>query len=128
MAKEKNLFLMEAIWTRFFPICKEIQGLISSGALGQVHFVKADLSDTFDPEKLTLKHRIFNPDLAGGGLLDLGIYPITWVMQTLYVAQNGRKEKPTVTGSIVPFKPTGVDESATVVLTWKDGTFPLCHR
>lgn len=68
-----------------------------------------------------MKHRMFNPDLAGGSLLDLGVYSLTWVMQTVYDAQKKRGEKPSVTGSLVPVKETGVDEIAAIVLTWKDG-------
>src|SRR5215471_1345564 len=88
LAKEKKRFLLEAVWTRFFPISTQIRNLISSGELGQVHLVFADLSLVFDKEKFTLKHRIFNPDLAGGSLLDLGVYSLTWVMQTIYDAQK----------------------------------------
>ena len=84
--------------------------------------VLADLSVNFDKEKLTTKHRLYNPDLAGGSLLDLGLYSLTWVMQIIYDAQKSRGEKPNVTGSFVPVKETGVDETAAVILTWKDGT------
>ena len=84
--------------------------------------VFADFGAPQDKQKLGLKHRIYNPDLAGGSLLDMGLYSLTWVMQTIYHAQKGRGEKPSVvTGSLVPDKDTGVDEIATVVVSWKDG-------
>jgi predicted dehydrogenase len=121
LAKEKNRFLLEAVWTRFFPISTQIRNLISSGELGHIHLVFADLSFSINKEKVTMKHRMFNPDLAGGSLLDLGVYSLTWIMQTIYDAQKKRGEKPSVTGSLVPVKETGVDETAAVVLTWKDG-------
>ena len=121
LAKEKKRFLLEAVWTRFFPLSTQIRNLISSGELGHVHLVFADLSFIVDKEKFTMKHRMFNPDLAGGSLLDLGVYSLTWVMQTVYDAQKKRGEKPSVTGSLVPVKETGVDEIAAIVLTWKDG-------
>jgi predicted dehydrogenase len=121
LAKEKRLFLLEAVWTRFFPLSIEIRKLISSGALGRVMSVFADFGVNFSKEELGLKHRIYNPDLAGGSLLDMGLYSLTWVMQTIYDAQKGRGETPNVTGGLVPVKETGVDESACVVLTWNDG-------
>jgi predicted dehydrogenase len=123
LAKEKNRFLLEAVWTRFFPISIQIRELISTGTLGHIHLAFADLNTIVDKEKVTMKHRIYNPDLAGGSLLDLGPYSLTWIMQTIYDAQKNRGEKPQVTGSLVPVKETGVDETATVVLTWKDGIF-----
>jgi predicted dehydrogenase len=122
LAKEKNRFLLEAVWTRFFPLSKQVRHLISSGALGDVHMVFADLSVDMEKGVKGLKHRMYNPDLAGGSLLDLGTYSLTWVMQTIYDAQKDRGEKPTITGSLVPDPDTGVDETATVVLTWKDGS------
>ena len=125
LSKQKKRFLLEAVWTRFFPISNEIRTLISAGKLGDIHLVFADLSVSVD--KSDLKHRMFNPDLAGGSLLDLGVYSLTWVMQTVYDAYKNRSEKPSVTGSLVPVKETGVDEVATVVLTWKDGTFIRSH-
>jgi predicted dehydrogenase len=121
LAKEKKRFLLEAVWTRFFPISIQIRELISAGTLGHIHLAFADLSAIVDKEKVTVKHRMYNPDLAGGSLLDLGLYSLTWIMQTIYDAQKNRGEKPQVTGSLVPVKETGVDETATVVLTWKDG-------
>lgn len=74
---------MEAVWTRFFPISKEIQRLIhEEKVLGDIRRVYADLSMAFkrDPQS-----RLYNPDLGGGALLDLGIYPFTWyVAYTLF--------------------------------------------
>jgi predicted dehydrogenase len=123
LAKQKKRFLLEAVWTRFFPLSIQVRQAISSGKLGEVHLVFADLSNQVDKDKLTLEHRLYNPKLAGGSLLDLGVYSLTWVMQTIYDAQKKRGEKPVVTGSLVPEKTTGVDEMSTVVLTWKDGNY-----
>jgi predicted dehydrogenase len=121
LAQEKKRFLLEAVWTRFFPLSSLIRDTIATGKIGTIHFVFADTSFLGDKEGKGLQHREFNPDLAGGSLLDIGIYSITWVMQTIYDVQKKRLEKPTVTGSLVPVEETGVDEAATVVLTWKDG-------
>ncbi|MFL6658643.1 MAG: Gfo/Idh/MocA family protein [Massilia sp.] len=73
-AREKRLFLMEAMWTRFMPALAEVRRVIASGEIGPVHQVMADFgfTATRDPE-----HRVNNPDLGGGALLDLGIYPVS---------------------------------------------------
>lgn len=71
MAKEKKLFMMEAVWTRFFPLSMKVREIIESGKLGSVHRVIADLSFGEDVEKeWGTKHRMVNKDLAGGALLD----------------------------------------------------------
>lgn len=73
-AREKKLFLMEAVWTRFFPLSIQIRKMIEEGKLGAVHRVIADLSFGQDVENTWgadgAKHRMVNPDLAGGALLD----------------------------------------------------------
>jgi dihydrodiol dehydrogenase / D-xylose 1-dehydrogenase (NADP) len=123
LAKHKKLFLLEAVWTRFFPLSFQIRDLITSGKLGHVSMVFADFSDLLDKQKLGMKHRAYNRDLAGGSLLDTGLYSITWVMQTIYHAQKGRREAPQVSGSLILVPETGVDDTAIVVLTWKDCMF-----
>lgn len=70
-AKEKGLFLMEAVWTRYFPISREIRDVITSGGIGEVLRTVADTSFGDDVENVWgTKHRMVNPDLAGGCLLD----------------------------------------------------------
>jgi predicted dehydrogenase len=73
-ARAKNLFLMEAMWSRFMPALAEVQRIIASGEIGRVNQVTADFGFTaaFDPS-----HRLFNRELGGGALLDLGIYPLS---------------------------------------------------
>lgn len=70
-AKAKKLFLMEAVWTRYFPLSIQIRKMITDGAIGPVHRVIADLSfgDNVE-EKYGSDHRMVNMDLAGGALLD----------------------------------------------------------
>ncbi|KAF5362083.1 hypothetical protein D9756_002445 [Leucocoprinus leucothites] len=70
-AKEKNVFIMEAMWTRFLPISLEIKKIAESGNLGNPVVLHADLSGYFGIDKLPLTHRILDPKLGGGGLLDL---------------------------------------------------------
>lgn len=71
-ARKKNLFLMEAVWTRYFPLSVEIRNRIKNGDVGEVLRVVADTSfGDEDPEgKWGSEHRMVNKDLAGGALLD----------------------------------------------------------
>ena len=122
-AREKKVFLMEAVWTRYFPLSVKIRELVKSGAIGKVHRVTADLSFANANEDGSLKfaneHRMVNLDLAGGALLDLGIYSLTWVFQILYHCQEGaQKEKPKVLASIDKYESTGADEQTSVILHW----------
>ena len=73
LAQAKELFLMEGLWTRFLPSIIHLQELVTGGAIGEVKSVFANffLGRDFSPE-----HRLRNRALAGGALLDLGIYPI----------------------------------------------------
>ena len=74
-AKEKNLFLMEAVWTRFFPLTKAIVKTIESGALGPVYRVIVDMSFGENVEEAWgTTNRMVNLDLAGGALLDCMSY------------------------------------------------------
>ena len=121
LAREKGLFLMEAVWTRFFPITVAIQDFISSGRLGTVKRVYADLSFWNDVEKeFGTQHRMVNMDLAGGALLDLGIYSLTWVFLVLYHLQKEEKSRPQVKGAISKYARTGCDEMTTIVLDFPD--------
>ena len=115
-ARKKGLFLMEAVWTRYFPLSIYVRDLITSGKLGYVSRVFSDNSVNDDWDKT---HRMINPDLAGGALLDLGIYSLTWVFQTLYLTQPEDKRKPpSVVSSIKKSDKTGVDEMTTILLTF----------
>ena len=72
-SQEKGVFLMEAIWTRFLPSTRKILELINDGVIGEIEAIKADFGfrAAFKPEG-----RLFNPELAGGALLDIGLYPV----------------------------------------------------
>lgn len=73
-AAAAGVFVMEAMWTRFLPGIDVLRQLLADGTLGEITTVLADHGQYFDPDPV---HRLFNPDLAGGALLDLGIYPIS---------------------------------------------------
>lgn len=122
IAKAKGLFLMEAVWTRYFPLSIKIRELVVSGAIGKVHRVSADLSLAKAAENggLTFpdEHRLVNLDLAGGALLDLGIYSLTWVFQILYHTQQKPREAPKVLAAVEKYEKTGADEQTTILLQW----------
>ena len=78
--KETGCYLMEAMWTWFLPAILKAQQWIAEGRIGELRHIKADFGypQHFDP-----KGRMYNPDLAGGCLLDMGVYPIAlaWLIQ-----------------------------------------------
>jgi predicted dehydrogenase len=110
LAKEKNIFLMEALWTRFLPTITKTLELIASGVIGDIIQVKSDfgVKAPYDPDK-----RLFNKELGGGSLLDIGIYPVFIALLLL-----GEPDKISAEAKIGK---TGVDESFSAVLKYKNG-------
>ena len=84
-AHELNLPLLEAIWTRFLPHIQQVREILKSGVLGNIHTVIADHGQ-FLPEEIA--PRLWRPELGGGALLDLGIYPITLAHLVLGAPQS----------------------------------------
>jgi predicted dehydrogenase len=80
VAREEKLFAMEAMWTRFLPHVAQIRGWLAEGVLGEIVTVTADHGQWFaeDPD-----FRLFAPELGGGALLDLGIYPVSFASMIL---------------------------------------------
>lgn len=110
LAKSKKLFVMEAFWTRFLPHIRKIKELVDSGAIGEIVQLIADhgVYFPFDPQ-----HRLYAPELAGGALLDLGVYPISFVQFLL-----GNPTRILATGSA---SPTGVDSNDAVIFEHDNG-------
>jgi predicted dehydrogenase len=79
-ARAEGLFLMEAMWTRFLPHIAEIRRLVAEGVLGDIVSVSADHGQWFakNPD-----FRLFAPELGGGALLDLGVYPVSFASMIL---------------------------------------------
>lgn len=109
-AREKGVFLMEALWSRFMPCIVKAKELADSGAIGTVTGLRADFGfrAPFDPEK-----RLFNKALGGGSLLDIGIYPL--FLSYLLLG------KPTTVKAAAVFGQTGIDEQCGMVLTYANG-------
>lgn len=114
-AKEKGVFITEAIWTRYMPSRKIITDIIESGELGDVHMLSANLG-----YRLIDKERLTNPELAGGALLDVGVYPLNFASMFL------GNDIENITSSCVKFD-TGVDGQAGMILTYKDGRMATLH-
>ena len=79
-ARDAGLFLMEAMWARFVPQMVEVRRLLAEGALGEVVTVIADHGQWFAEDR---EFRLFAPELGGGALLDLGIYPVSFASMVL---------------------------------------------
>ena len=79
LAAEKNLFLMEAMWTRFNPATVKVRELLADGVIGEVIGLKASFCIKMPFCRKTFPwNRMYNPRLAGGALLDLGVYPLAY--------------------------------------------------
>ena len=109
-AREKNVFLMEAMWMRLNPAVRKIVELIEEGVIGWVSSIHADfgLHGPFPPE-----HRLRDPKLGGGALLDLGVYPINFAHVILGA--------PASVQAWAHLTPEGVDETTGILLGWQPG-------
>ncbi len=109
-AREKRLFLMEAMWTRFRPAIRKAVSLVDSGAIGTPELLQIGVGwgSAFDPES-----RLFNKELGGGILLDGGIYPLSLASHFL--------GEPEQVATLAHMAPTGVDDQAGVVLQYASG-------
>jgi predicted dehydrogenase len=114
LARQRQLFCMEAMWMRFMPLMQKVRELIRSGAIGEVRMLTADFGypTEFDPE-----NRFFNPKLGGGALLDRGVYPLSLAFDLF--------GEPTQVSSQATIGPTGVDEQSAMVLNFAGGKLAL---
>ncbi|KAF9269084.1 NAD(P)-binding protein [Marasmius fiardii PR-910] len=120
-AKEHNVFFMEALWTRFHPLALEVKKISESGVLGNPIVVNADLSGDFDIHNIPTTHRILDPNLGGGAILDLGPYPLIWAIITLFEHPSNNFAIPSsITGSILKTPITGVDANTTFTLNFSE--------
>ena len=115
LAREKKLFLMEAMWSRFLPAVQEARRIIAGGEIGVVRQVQADIGFVahFPPE-----HRMFNPELGGGALLDVGIYPLS--MAAFFLGPVSQLQ------ALAELGATGVDEQVVFSLLHAGGGTASC--
>jgi predicted dehydrogenase len=119
LAREKNLFLMEAMWTAFLPVTRAVLELVRSQKLGQIRSVEGSFSISVSEEEA---ERLYNPALGGGALLDLGIYPLSYAQMIMGSGYSGFSSK-------MKFTSKGVDESTEVKLSYPSGSVAelSCH-
>jgi predicted dehydrogenase len=109
-AKQNNTFLMEAFWTMFQPSFHKAMEIVKSGELGKLKVVRSDFAFNapFDENK-----RLYNVNLGGGSLLDIGIYPVFAALTSL--------GKPDSIKTLADFASTGSEESISMIFKYKDG-------
>ncbi|MCS6869851.1 MAG: Gfo/Idh/MocA family oxidoreductase [Anaerolineae bacterium] len=110
LAREKRLFLMEAMWTRFIPAVAHAKRLIDQGVIGKVWMMSGTFGfrAPFNP-----KGRLFAPELGGGSLLDVGVYVLSFASWLFGVPRSIR--------SAARLCSTGVDEHAVMQLVYQGG-------
>ncbi|MGO4438160.1 Gfo/Idh/MocA family protein [Rhizobium sp. RAF56] len=110
MAREKNLVVLEAMWTRFLPHMKRIHEIIGSGTLGELRSLSAEHRQFLPTDPA---HRLNALELGGGALLDLGIYPISFAFDILGA--------PTSVQAMARFQATGADALVATVMEHRGG-------
>lgn len=116
LAKEHDRFLMEAMWTYCNPLVRRLTALVADGAIGAVRTVQADfgLEGPFPPA-----HRLRDPALGGGALLDLGVYPVSFA-HLLLGEPDGMSARAVLSDE-------GVDLQTGALLSWESGALAMVH-
>lgn len=113
-AKEKGLLLTEAIWTRYQPMREIISRIVRSGAIGTPQMLTANLG-----YEIMGKERIVEPALAGGALLDVGVYPLNFAEMVFGVGAQVQ--------AVCTKSEKGVDIHDSMTLTWPDGKMAVLN-
>lgn len=109
LARSKNLFVMEAIWSRFFPVYQEVRQLLDSGAIGEVKYVSAEFG-----APISEVARVKQKDLGGSTILDIGVYTLQFQQ---FVFKGLKPEKVVSAGHL---NEDGVDLAASAIFTYPD--------
>ena len=115
LAIKKNLLLTEAIWTRYMPLRKTLDDIITSGVIGKVSMLTANLGYVSDHIS-----RLIEPSLAGGALLDLGVYPLNFALMAF-----GNDIERVISTAVLTDK--GVDAQNSITLVYKDGKMAVLN-
>lgn len=115
IAKEKNLFITEAIWTRYMPMRKTLDDILESDVIGELHSLTANLG-----YRINNVPRLVDPNLAGGSLLDVGVYTLNFASM---VFGNNIKD----ISSTVIKTDTGVDAQNSVTLYYENNRMAILH-
>jgi predicted dehydrogenase len=116
LAASKNLVVLEAMWTRWLPHMVRLREILAAGTIGDVRTVIADHNQKLSSDP---KHRINAPELGGGALLDLGIYPVSFAWDVLGEPQS--------TIAISSPTATGVDRQTAIIFGYADGQQAILH-
>ncbi len=111
LAKKHNVLFMEAMWTRCLPSYQKAKSWVKDGKIGRVSLIEADFCIKIDFDE---NHRVFNNELGGGALYDLGVYPIAFAPGIL-------DKKPIDVKSTGFIGKTGVDEYSVITMKFDDG-------
>jgi len=114
LARQKNLFLMEAMWTRFLPSILKVKELIDTDLIGEIIQLKSDFGMKFPYD---VNDRKFDKSLGGGSLLDIGIYPVFIALFLL--------GEPNEIASKAIMGKTDVDESISIIFSYKNAMATL---
>lgn len=117
-ATNKNLFLMEAVWTRFLPAYQLMKKTVDSGDCGHIKLIKADFS--FNGKDIDQSSRIKNPALAAGAIWDVGLYPISMAIDVY----DQMPSKIICTGFL---DENGVDTRSSILLEFEPGQQAILH-
>ena len=114
-AQDNKTFLMEAMWTRCLPVMRQVQDWVAAGKIGEVKQIKASFgfNTGINPEG-----RLFNPELAGGSLLDVGVYVVA-------LAQRFFPDAPRAIEAVADIGTTGVDEQCSMLLGYESGALAV---
>ena len=115
LAKERRLLLTEAIWTRYMPFSATLRKLLDDGAVGRVHTLTANLG-----YPISQKERLRKPELGGGALADVGVYPIHFALMML-----GNDIEQVDSSAIL--LDTGVDAQSSITLRFAGGAMAQLH-
>ena len=112
IAADRELFIMEAVWTRFLPSVNRAWEIVHAGELGEIRWVQGDLGFAAPDDPTS---RLWDPKAGGGALMDLTVYPLTWALGSL-----GYPDSVSAIGTL---NSDGVDLQTAVTLTYSSGAY-----
>ena len=115
LAHKKHLLITEAMWVRYIPLVRTLREVLSSGIIGELSMCTANLHYVIDD-----KPRLTDPDLAGGALLDVGVYALTFASIVFGDDVSSVSASAVLTGK-------GVDRQDSITLTYRDGKMAVLN-
>jgi len=111
-AKKNNVFLMEGLWARFFPIWRKAIAMIDDGVIGDIRIIESAMS--WGHQVAMPENRLYNPELAGGCILDAGAYPLSAVFSIM------KGQLPVEIKGMYHLCETGVDDDAAMLFRYEN--------